>query len=177
MRLRARQIRHPGGAAVEFAIVLTLVLMPTLLGVWEVGRLVQVQQIVASSAREGARLAAQAVTITPEGQRTEIMTTTGTPNVRRTVYQYLVLNGLPSLQESDVQVVFKFKTGLQATNPAPNPYQGVKGDRFEVTVTIPFAKVRWANLGLVNPEYVSFTVAWTMLVDDPFVINPNLPAW
>jgi hypothetical protein len=177
MRLRARQHRHPGGAAVEFAIVLTLVLMPTLIGVWEVGRLVQVQQIVASSAREGARLAAQAVTITPEGQRTEIMTTTGTPNVKRTVYQYLVLNGLGSLQESDVQVSFKFTTGLQATNPNPHPYQGLKGDRFEVTVTIPFDKVKWANLGLVNPQNVAFTVAWTMLVDDPFVINPNLPAW
>lgn len=177
MRLRANHLRHPGGAAVEFAVVLTLVLMPTLIGVWEVGRLVQVQQIVASSAREGARLAAQAVTITPEGQRTEIMTTTGTPNVKRTVYQYLVLNGLPTLLESDVQVDFKFTTGLQATNPSANPYQGVKGDRFEVTVTIPFSKVKWVNLGLVNPQYVMFTVDWTMLVDDPFVINPNLPAW
>lgn len=177
MRLRASHHRHPGGAAVEFAVVLTLVLMPTLIGVWEVGRLVQVQQIVSNSAREGARLAAQAVTITPEGQRTEIMTTTGTPNVKRTVYQYLVLNGLGALQESDVQVDFKFITGLQATNPAANPYQGLKGDRFTVTVTIPFSKVKWVNLGLVNPQYVSFTVSWTMLVDDPFVINPALPAW
>jgi Flp pilus assembly protein TadG len=177
MRFRVSQNHRRGSAAVEFAVVLTLVLMPTLIGVWEVGRLVQVQQIVASSAREGARLAAQAVTITPEGQRTEIMTSTGTPNVRRTVYQYLVLNGLGNLEESDVQVGFKFTSGLQATNPAANPYQGIKGDRFEVTVTIPFSKVKWVNLGLVNPQYVTFTVAWTMLVDDPFVINPNLPAW
>lgn len=177
MRLRASLPYRRGGAAVEFAVVLTLVLMPTLIGVWEVGRLVQVQQIVASSAREGARLAAQAITITPEGQRTEIMTSSGTPNVKRTVYQYLVLNGLGSLQESDVQVAFKFTTGLQATNPAAHPYQGKKGDRFEVAVTIPFAKVKWVNLGLVNPQYVTFTVVWTMLVDDPFVINPELPAW
>lgn len=177
MRLHARSHRRPATAAVEFAFVLTFVLMPTLIGVWEVGRLVQVQQIVASSAREGARLAAQAVTISPEGTRTEIMTTTGTPNVKRTVYQYLVLNGLPTLAEADVQVSFKFKTGLQATNPAANPYQGLKGDRFEVVVTIPFSKVKWVNLGLVNPQYVSFKVDWTMLVDDKFVINPDMPSW
>jgi Flp pilus assembly protein TadG len=168
--------RH-GAALVEFAVVLSFVLTPTLIGVWEVGRLIQVQQIVANSAREGARLASQAVTIGTDGTRTQISATTGTPNVRRVIYQYLVLNGLPELAESDVTTSFKFLTGAQSGNTSADPWMGKKGDRFEVNVSIPFNKVRWVNLGIVNPSTVSFNVRWTMLVDDPFTIDPTLLNW
>lgn len=172
---RANRRRRSAVAAVEFAVVLAAVIMPTLLGVWEVGRLVQVQQIVSNSAREGARLAGQAIVISSTGTRTEIKMASGTPNVNRVIYQYLVLNGLPELQPSDVTTTFRFTTGTLAGNTSAEPYQGAKGDRFEVTVTIPFSKVRWVNLGFVNPTTVSFTVNWSMLVNDPFTINPNLP--
>jgi Flp pilus assembly protein TadG len=169
--------KRPGVAAVEFAVVLTFILFPTMIGVWEVGRLIQVQQIVANSAREGARLAAQAVTISGDGVRTEIQTSTGTPNIRRIVYQYLYLNGLYQLAESDITTTFKFLTGTLAGSTTADPYQGSKGDRFEVTVSIPFSKVRYVNLGLVNPSTVTFTVIWTMLVDEPFTIDPTLTNW
>jgi Flp pilus assembly protein TadG len=49
--------RRQGAAAVELAILLPLVLVPLLFGIWEVGRLVQIQQIVANAAREGGRQA------------------------------------------------------------------------------------------------------------------------
>ena len=177
MRLQAHRTRRSAVAAVEFAVVLTLVLFPTLIGVWEVGRLVQVQQIVSNSAREGARLASQAVTIAPDGTRTQIQVSNGTPNVQRVVYQYLVVNGLGSLTPADVTTTFQFLSGAQASNPSADPYQGAKGDRFQITVTIPYSKVRWINFGLVNPSTVSFVVNWTMLVDDPFTLDPSLPAW
>jgi Flp pilus assembly protein TadG len=177
MKARWQSRPRTGVAAVEFAVVLALVLMPTLIGVWEVGRLVQVQQIVANAAREGARLASQAVTISPDGVRTEIRTDSGTPNVKRIIYQYLVLNGCHQLDESDITTTFKFVTGAYAGSTTAHPYQGKKGDRYEVTVTIPFAKVRWVNLGIVNPNTVSFTVSWTMLVDEPFTIDPTLTNW
>lgn len=177
MRHRENRVRRSAVAAVEFAFVLTFVLMPTLIGTWEVGRLVQVQQIVSNSAREGARLASQAVTISSDGVRTEIHTSTGTPNLKRVIYQYLVLNGLYQLAESDVTTTFLFTSGTLAGNASAEPYQGKKGDRYDVTVTIPFNKVKWVNLGLVNPTTVSFTVSWTMLVDDPFTIDQSLPTW
>jgi hypothetical protein len=177
MRLSPIRTRRPAAAAVEFAFVMTFVLVPTMIGVWEIGRLVQVQQIVANAAREGARLASQAVTISPEGVRSEIQMTTGSPSVNRTIYQYLVLNGLPELAETDVTTSFKFLSGAQAANASAQPYQGKKGDRYEIVVTIPFNKVKWVNLGLVNPTTVSFAVTWTMMVDDPFQIDPDLPTW
>jgi Flp pilus assembly protein TadG len=171
------QSNRRGVAAVEFAVVMALVLMPTMMGVWEVGRLVQVQQIVSNSAREGARLASQAVTISPTGVRTEIRQTVGSPNIRRTVYEYLVLNGLSGLAETDVNVEFKFTTGALAGSTTSDPYQGKKGDKYTVKVTIPWNKVRWINFGFVSSTSVSFTVAWTMLVDEPFTIDPTITNW
>ena len=50
-----RVIRRPAVAAVELAFVLLFFLVPLVIGVWEVGRLIHVQQIVSNSAREGAR--------------------------------------------------------------------------------------------------------------------------
>src|SRR5438105_13470314 len=56
-KLPAPRPTRRGTASVEFAACL-LVLLPLLLGLWEVGRLVEVQQLVAHSAREGGRAAA-----------------------------------------------------------------------------------------------------------------------
>ena len=177
MKARLRSKSRTGVAAVEFAVVMSLVLVPTLIGVWEVGRLVQVQQIVANAAREGARLASQAVTISSEGVRTEIRVDSGTPNLNRVIYQYLVLNGLPELTEADITTNFVFVSGSLSGVAGAHPFQGKKGDQYRVTVTIPFNRVRWVNLGIVNPATVSFSVNWTMLVDDPFTIDPTLTNW
>lgn len=185
--------RHPADrrtavAAVETFFVVTFVLIPVLIGVWEVGRLVQVQQIVSNAAREGARLAAQGRTIQTDGTVTQIVVevpppnTANTPNVKAAVYQSLTGAGLTTLDWNDVTVDFQWQTpiinvpGPPAYPPgATNVYEGQKGQRFQVKVTIPFSKVRWSTLGLVNPTQVTYTVQWRMMVDDPFVINPALP--
>jgi len=46
-----------------------------------------------------------------------------------------------------------------------------------VTVTVPWEKVRWINIGLVNPTAVTFTVSWQMLTDERFNVNDQLPTW
>jgi Flp pilus assembly protein TadG len=173
---------HPrrGVAAVEFALVAMLFLVPLLIGVWEVGRLVQVQQIVSNAAREGARLAAQAYTIKSDGTVTQIYkdSSGGTPNVRDAVYQYLFAAGLTNLQNTaaDLDVTFTFLAPRSDGGPATEPYQGEKGQPFRVTVTIrDWSKVRWVNFGLVNPGGVTATVNWQMLMDDPFSVNETLP--
>ncbi len=58
MTLRPRSRRH-GSACIEFAVVLLFV-VPLLLGVWEVGRLVEVEQHLNNAVREGARQASTA---------------------------------------------------------------------------------------------------------------------
>ena len=159
-----------GVAAIELAFVFMLFMLPLMFGLWEMGRYIQVQQIVSNSAREGARLAAQGYTINSAGGATEIHVTTGTPNVHDVIYQYLLAAGLDKLQAADVTVTFAFTSGS-----GTEPYQGVKNQPFTVYVRIPWEKVRWVNLGLFQPQYVEFTVAWTMLVDDPFAVNTTIP--
>jgi Flp pilus assembly protein TadG len=187
--------RHPPArrsavAAVETYVVITFILFPVMLGVWEVGRLVQVQQIVSNAAREGARVAAQGRTIKADGTVTEIVVevpppnATSSPNVKAAVMQTLVGAGLKELTWSDVDVQFQWMTPVINMPPPDNRppgaaavFEGQKGQRFQVKVTIPFNKVRWITFGIVNPTVVTYTVQWRMMVDDPFVMNTNVPTW
>lgn len=178
-----RPTARRGTAAVEFAVVLTFVLVPMMIGLWEMGRVVHVRQVVANGAREGARLAAQANTINSSGNATQIMAAVGptntaqTPNVKAAVMQYLSGAGLSKLKWDDVSVTFAFTSGNTALT---NPYQGSKGQPFAVTVTLNQAaldKCLWTALGLVKPSSISYTVNWQLLVDDAFTIDSNLPTW
>jgi hypothetical protein len=154
-----------------------VVLVPTLICVWEIGRLIHVKQVVSTSAREGARLAGQGFVIGPTGTMLEVHNTTGSLNVRDAVYEALVAAGLKTLQKSDVTVEFLFLAPRNDGGPATEPYQGEKGQPFSVKVTIPWEKVRWINLGIIRPTTISFTATWRMLVDEPFTVNDQLPNW
>src|SRR5687768_8235143 len=82
-RMNAKPARR-GAAAVEFALTLPL-LMVLLLGLWEVGRLIQLAQVLNNAAREGARVAAQGMTINNSGSPTLIHVSSGSPNVKQTI--------------------------------------------------------------------------------------------
>lgn len=141
---------RPGAATVELALVMTFVIVPLTLGLWEMGRFVQVQQMVANSCREGARMAAQAITINSAGSNTQIVTavanpsanTTKLPSVKGAVMQYLAGQGLTNLRYEDVDVAFQFlpaqpgDPAMVGTPGTTEPYQGVQNQRFRVTVTI-----------------------------------------
>lgn len=149
MLRRRPPVRRRGTATVELALVMTTIVIPLILGLWEMGRYVQVQQMVANSAREGARMAAQAVTISSTGSTTQIVTSvtppnpTKAPNVKAAVMQYLAGQGLNNLRYQDVDVAFTFlpqQSGdpplLGAVSGATEPWQGVQNQRFRVTVTV-----------------------------------------
>lgn len=186
---KSRSRKRSGAALAEFVLVMQFIMIPLMIGLWEMGRVVQVQQIVANAAREGARMAAQANTINQTGTPTQILTSAApalaVPNVKGAVMQYLSGAGLNQLKYSDVDVSFAFLDSPPgAIVGATEPYQGVKEQRFTVTVIIQdtaangnalSAKCLWTTLGLVKPTSVSFTVQWQMLVDDTFRINATLP--
>jgi Flp pilus assembly protein TadG len=185
MLSRRSPSRRSGAATVEFAVVFALIMLPVMIGVWEVGRLVYCQQIVANSAREGARLAAQGRTINTSGAPTAIVTQIppgsnpdGRANVKAAIVQSLHAAGLTSLGWDDVTVTFQFLDYPTGAIPGgTEPYQGAKNQHFRVTVTIPFAKVRWIEFGLLNPDVVSYSVDWRMLMDEPFTVNTAMPNW
>ena len=176
MKLRrpaaARPPARTGVAAVEMGWVFMVFVFPLLIGIWEVGRMVQVQQIVSNAAREGARLAGQGTTIRSDGTIVQINRTTGTPNVRDVVYQYLLASGLTGLALADIDVTFAFTSGT-----GTEPYEGIKNQPFTVTVSVKWDKVKWVDLGFIRPDKITFTVSWRMLVDDPFTVNATLPTF
>ena len=150
LRRRRPPARRRGTATVELSLVMTFIGVPLTLGLWEMGRYVQVQQMVANSAREGARMAAQAVTINSAGANTQIVTAvtnpsanpTKLPSVKAAVMQYLAGQGLTNLRYEDVDVAFAFLPAqpgdppLVGTPGPAEPYQGIQNQRFRVTVTI-----------------------------------------
>ena len=164
--------RRRAVVAVEFAFIAPVVAM-ILVGLWEVGRMIQLQQLLSNAAREGARIAAQSQTINRLGSPTQIQVSTGTPNVKQTVYNYLKQAGL-NLQLSDVNVQFAFITGDTSKT---QPYQGVKDQQFRITVTVPISNLKWSTLGIVRANQMSSSVVWCCLVDDPFVLDTSIPGW
>ncbi len=168
-RLNSRD--RKAAAAVELAFVVLFFFIPVLFGVWEAGRLIEVQQIVSNSSREGARLAAQGYTIKSTGAPTQIQAN----NVKDVVYQYLVAAGFATLAPEDVTVTFAFIAPRADGTTPTEPYLGEKNQPFTVTVSIPWNKVRWINVGLIQPTDVSFTVTWQMLTDDAFSVNQTIP--
>ena len=190
----AKTNRWRAVAAVELAFVALLFLVPLLIGVWETGRLVHVQQVVANGAREGARVAAQGFIIKADGTQVQIRRADGNPSVKSAVVDYLRGAGLTNLTADDVTVEFAFTTprttayvavpGLDPPGisyPAgsfpPDPCYGEKGQEFTDRVSVPWEKVRWVNLGILRPQRVEFTATWRMLIDDEFEVTTSLPTW
>jgi hypothetical protein len=172
-----------GTAAVECGVVMLFVMVPLMIGVWEVGRLVFCQQVIVTACREGARVAAQGKTINVNGTPTDILISSGTPNVKETVYFALVTGGLPELTRADVlgNTQFTFLTPYVKKNtsdPDPTePSNAQKGQRFRITLEIPWHRVRWINLGILRPTSIYYQVDWQILVDEPFTVNTSLPYW
>src|SRR5262249_62186798 len=123
-----RHSRRRGAAGVEFAFLLPPILT-LLVGIWEVGRLVGVQQLLTSAAREGGRQAAG-------GQRSNA-------EVKDVVTEYLNVAGVPTANVNvDVTNITSGKDCKSADYL----------DKIEVTVTLPFQDVRWSVLSIVGSD-------------------------
>jgi Flp pilus assembly protein TadG len=167
-----------GVAAVEFAFVLPI-LLTLLVGIWELGRIINVEIILNNAARDGARLGAQANIVQTTGNYTQIKYNTGTPNIQGAIQAYLQGAGITNL--SGLVIQFQFTTagtgGTMNTSTTADPYTGIKNQQFQVFISIPYDNVRWTTLGLINPTTLSAQAQWACLVDDPFTVNTTLPGW
>lgn len=147
--------RRPGIAAVELALVLPF-LMTFLLGTWEVGRIIEIQQILTNAAREAGRQASAG-----QLDNTAISTL---------VTQYLKQEGLTTTNVTTT-IINKGYTGN--TTPADNnPQNATDLDQLEVTVKIKLADVRWVNFTVftagVTDLYVK--VIWPSMKDRAYTI-------
>jgi Flp pilus assembly protein TadG len=155
-----------GVVAVEAALTLPLLLV-FMLGLWEVGRMIQVNQTLVNAAREGARLAAGGyVNTTPV---TSAM-------VKQAVRDYMTSAGLPAAAVSGATISLV----CQATPSWTDPANALPLDRFQVNLVIPqgaaFNSLRWNLLNrLTSIQQFSVTVNWMSLNSSQIVVPTQLP--
>ncbi len=174
-RNKTRSHNRTGAAAIEFALVL-VVLVPFLLGVWEIGRLVNVQQTIHSSAREGARQAST-------GERS-------TKEVQEFVLDFLTTSGFTKIDklaanEADVQSGGKVYVEVKVYDLDGNEKVGMDAKdaqqnyKIEVTTTVLFNDVEFSptNYFLGEDRTVSATVSWNCMKDIPLKVNQQIPLY
>ena len=138
-----------------------------LFGIWEVGRLVQVNQVLYNAAREGARLAAG-------GSNAGTQVTASM--VQQAVKDYLTSAGLPSTAANGTQVTLT----CLATPNWTDPYNALPLDKFTVTATIPsgaaFNSLKWSFVTqLTSVNSLTATVNWQSLNNSQVVVSTALP--
>ncbi len=145
--------RRSGTAAVELAICLPFLLV-IVMGIWEIGRMVTVQQLIANAAREGGRQASA-------GQASNA-------SVRQYVVNYLNMNGLTGVNLSMVTMA-NLTASARSEPPTANQL-----DQFRVTVTVPYSTIRWSTLAqITSTTTITAAADWYSTKDLP-VIVPNV---
>jgi Flp pilus assembly protein TadG len=167
MKPANRSQKRRGALAVEAAVVLPLLVI-MMAGIWEVGRIVQVQQMLVNSAREGARLAAGGYTVnsTPVTQTM----------VRQAVRDYLRGVGLPAAAYNNAEVTLT----CMAQPAWVDPHEAQPLDKFRLQVSIPagapFESTRWSFIPrLTGVNQMSASVDWVSLNNVEIVVDTNLP--
>ncbi len=166
MQRVARKHRRRGVVAVEAAVTLPL-LMILMLGIWEVGRMIQVTQILTNAAREGARLAGSGyVSGTP-------ITST---MVQQAVRDYMQAAGLPTTAVNGATVSLTCLASPSWTDPS----SALPLDKFSVTVTVPsgsaFNSLRWNLFSRITSiSQLSATVNWQSMNDTQISVSTTLP--
>jgi Flp pilus assembly protein TadG len=145
MKLRTQEGRR-GLACVELALTLPLIVM-LLLGIWEVGRLLHVRQVLHNAAREAGRQASAG-----------ILTKSQAEDVAK---KYVERNGLPI-----ANLVVAVTNVTSGTDPTIAP----QADRFFVEVKLPFSDVRWIALDYFVPgnRKVVGEASWYAMRDKDF---------
>lgn len=163
-----RRFGRRGAAAVEAAVVLPVILV-LMLGVWEVGRLVQVTMTLTAAAREGARIAAGG---TNSGSGTPVTASA----VQQAVRDYLEAAGLPltAVNGADVQVTNR------SANNWTDPGYALPGDAFSVSITIPpgtaFNSLHWlTGRRLTSVDRLKTEVFWRSANDSQVTVSATLP--
>ncbi len=153
MKRMKKQARR-GTAAVELAVCLPLLAI-LIVGVWEVGRMVEVKQLLCNAVREGGRQAAT-------GTQT-------TAQVQQYVVNYLTTNGIKA---ATTDVTFQDLTNPGVTDPSGASQM----DRLRVSVTVPYSNFRWSMLTqITNNTSLSASADWFSMADTPISVNTTIP--
>jgi Flp pilus assembly protein TadG len=147
--------RRRGAAAVEVALTVPLMLLITLPGVWEMGRVTDVQQILNGAVREGGRQAST-------GRLTNAQVVTAVQN-------YLKNASIPT-GHANVTVQDLTAPGTDASN-------ATQLDQIQVSVSIPYGDVRWTNMSVVlsSSSLLTAQTTWYSMKDKDYPAPPQPP--
>jgi Flp pilus assembly protein TadG len=179
--------RRRGVASVEFAVCAPI-LVTILFGLWEVGRITEVQQVMWNCAREAARdasvgqdnLKTVASNLTAYLQSAE---PTAFGQGHATTIKAAVISlpanttGYTCWDNVANRELFTI-TFTDITNPTiTDPTAALQLDHYQIGVQVPYGSVGWLPVATITGRtrlYV--TVDWASMVDSPFTIAPYLPA-
>jgi Flp pilus assembly protein TadG len=156
MKLHVQGVQaRRGTAAVELAVCLPFLLI-VLAGVWEVGRMVSAQQVIANGAREGGREIAA-------GQ-------VSSATIQQYVVNYCNMNGLSGVTSSMVTIT-------NITNASrSDPTNCNQLDQWRVTVTVPYSSLKWSNIAQITPTTaITASADWYSMKDVPITVSNTIP--
>jgi Flp pilus assembly protein TadG len=172
---------------VEFAVCFPLLLF-IMLGLWEVGRMAEVQQVMWNSAREAARdasLGDSNLSTVASNLRTYLQSAeprafgSGHTTSFKSPVVTLPANttGYTCWDDTANKELFTITFADKTTTSVTDPTGMSQLDRFEIGVQVPYASVGWLPIAYITGRtrlYAATT--WASMVDAPFDIPGNLPA-
>jgi Flp pilus assembly protein TadG len=196
MKLHTARAGRRGIAATEMALVSPVIIM-LLIGVWEVGRMIMVQNVLNDTAREAARLAGSAGYFAssnhsnPLGGTLTLISpsTNGNFEVQKKTLIYLKAANVTT---TDATVTIS-NTGSaaspktwsytwnQAGSGSGSGYDPAAAadqlDNLQVTVTLPYKNVGWSPLNIFVSDTTTMkaTVKWASMRDIPLSISTTIP--
>ncbi len=149
-----RPRRRKGAVAVELALSFSLVLVPMLLGIFEIGCLLDASQTLVAAAREGGRQAA-----------TGLLTNA---QVQQVVIQYLSATGVSTT--GVVVTVTNTGSGSDAS-------QALSNDPLVITVTLPYKNVDWTFTQQFVKDTSTFSTSctWYSNRDSAYTVSSTAP--
>jgi Flp pilus assembly protein TadG len=152
--VRGRSARRRGAVAVELALSFSLVIVPMLLGIFEIGCLLDASQTLVAAAREGGRQAATGLVTNAQ--------------VQQVVLQYLSATGVKTTGAT--VTVVNTTSGADASVAATN-------DALVITVTMPFKNVDWSFTQKFVSDSTSFSTSctWYSNNDADYTVSNTAP--
>jgi Flp pilus assembly protein TadG len=176
-----------GTAAVEFAATLPL-LFTIMFGLWEVGRMTEVSNVMWNSAREGARDASMGqATLAQVAANVQLYLQSAEPTAFGQGHTTNMISPVISLPSNTYgftcwdttanrelfTITFSDVTNTAVTDPTGM----AQLDIYKITVSAPYSSFGWLPVArITGTNRLQVTVTWASMVDSPFQIAPYLPA-
>jgi Flp pilus assembly protein TadG len=177
---------RPGTASVEFALCLPLLVL-ILFGLWELGRITEVEEVMWNSAREAGRDASL-------GQEDLKTVATNLANYLQAAEPSAFGQGHSINMIAPVVTLPANTTGYTCWDTTANrelftmtftdlthpsvtdPTAMSQLDVYQINVQVPYANIGWVPANITGFTRLNAGSTWASMVDSPFNIAPSLPA-